>query len=670
MAAKGGVFFNSALACLPAALHMTEIVSPELNRQVQHQEGGISHRPSSGGSQPGRDGNVNDLQFDQLALDDRSRPLGRPSSREAHTYASNGQQQRPVYTDSPYMQKPDVVDNSSQAGGDVKSQPNGTHDPNSVLAPPPHPQQYYDPQQQYRGHSPYQMHADIQRSNTYRPSPNMQPAQRPMYNGEDPAAAYQYGTPHMSQQHLPPPQQQQQQQQQPQWYWDEYSQQYVPAQPYPAQHYGGQDYYRPQQAMNYPSDPYAQQQQQQQQQSMGATPQEVLPPIGKRPGKKSVFPPPTLENLSQFRSEARATNDPMVQLNFAKFLVEAIPQVCLDDPDQKRAKKIREGMANEAQRIVKKLASQSNIGKAVHAEAQFFLANCYGSGLMGLAVDHEKAFNNYVQASKQSHPAATYRTAVCYEVGAGTKRDHARSILFYRKAANLGDTPAMYKLGMILLKGYISQQKNPREGISWLKRASANADEENPHALHELGLAYEKEGIPSVIADEKYARELFTQAAQFGYAPSQFKLGCCYEYGQLTCPVDPRRSIAWYSRAAEQGDVEAELALSGWYLTGSEGVLKQSDTEAYLWARKAADKGYAKAEYAVGYYTETGIGVKPELDEARRWYMRAAAQGNKRAMQRLTELKKFGNARPQQRQKHTRGANGAPAKQDSDCSIM
>lgn len=32
----------------------------------------------------------------------------------------------------------------------------------------------------------------------------------------------------------------------------------------------------------------------------------------------------------------------------------------------------------------------------------------------------------------------------------------------------------------------------------------------------------------------------------------------------------------------------------------AEGVLKQSDQEAYLWGRKAANKGLAKAEYAVG----------------------------------------------------------------------
>lgn len=33
-------------------------------------------------------------------------------------------------------------------------------------------------------------------------------------------------------------------------------------------------------------------------------------------------------------------------------------------------------------------------------------------------------------------------------------------------------------------------------------------------------------------------------------------------------------------------------------------MLPQSDTEAYLWAKKAAEAGLAKAQYAVGYFTE------------------------------------------------------------------
>jgi TPR repeat protein len=56
--------------------------------------------------------------------------------------------------------------------------------------------------------------------------------------------------------------------------------------------------------------------------------------------------------------------------------------------------------------------------------------------------------------------------------------------------------------------------------------------------------------------------------------------------------------------AAQQNHREACFALTAWYLVGSPGVLPQSDTEAYLWARKSAEMGLAKAEYAVGYFTE------------------------------------------------------------------
>jgi uncharacterized protein len=428
----------------------------------------------------------------------------------------------------------------------------------------------------------------------------------------------------------------------------------------------------------------------------------------------SSGPPITKASVDEYRQRIKADPDPEAQFNFAKYLIEAAKKINSSaSGDEKSAKKYRDALLAESLKLIKRLATQGvGLGKPAYADAQFFLANCLGNGSLGLQVDHEKAYNLYVQASKQNHSSATYRTAVCNEVGAGTRRDHARAVLFYRKASALGDTAGMYKLGMILLNGLLGQQRNPKEAFAWLKRAASQADEDNPHALHELGLLYEKppppNGAPSLVPyDPAQARELFTQAGQYGYPPSQFKLGSCYEYGSLTCPVDPRRSIAWYTRAAERGDAESELALSGWYLTGSEGVLKQSDSEAYLWARRAANKGLPKAEYAVGYYSEVGIGVKQDLEEAKRWYMRAAgkfasflpffrfslplslllallrplllslppspnpteltslslarslsllqlppsppplsprptAQGNKRAMQRLTELKKLG----------------------------
>lgn len=360
-------------------------------------------------------------------------------------------------------------------------------------------------------------------------------------------------------------------------------------------------------------------------------------------------PPYTKAFVDEYRTRMKGDPDPEAQFSFAKYLIEAAKklgeEVSREDP--KSGRKYRDLLLAESLKLIKKLATQSE----PLSDAQFFLADLYGTGQLGLQGDAEKAYLLYLQASKLNHPAATYRAAVCNELGAGTRKEPNRAVLFFRKAASLGDTTAMYKLGMILLEGKLLQAPNAREGIHWLRRAASQADETNPHALHELGMLHEnppaKGGAAQYVQlDQSLARDLFTQAAQLGYAPSQLKLGTCYEYGNLTCPVDPRRSIAWYTKAAEKGNAEAELALSGWYLTGSEGVLKQSDSESYLWARKAANKGLAKAEYAVGCellhplacigarlilrpgslsdYTEQGIGTKADLDIAKKWYMRAA----------------------------------------------
>lgn len=375
-------------------------------------------------------------------------------------------------------------------------------------------------------------------------------------------------------------------------------------------------------------------------------------------------PPYTKEYIDQYRLRIKDDPDPEAHFQYAKYLIDAAKNIGANAKDQRSVKKYRDSLIAESLKVIRRLATQ---GQA-YDEAQFFLANCHGTGMLGLQVDHERAYHLYLQAAKQNHPAASYRVAVCNEIGAGTRREPSRAAAFYRKAASLGDTAAMYKLGVILLRGSLGEQPNHREAVGWLKRAAEQADEENPHALHELALLYEQPGGQIVPHDPAYSKELYTRAAHLGYTHSQYKLGQCYEYGTLTCPVDPRRSIAWYTKAAEKGHSEAELALSGWYLTGSEGVLKQSDSEAYLWARRAANKGLSKAEYAVGYYAEVGIGIKQDVEFAKRWYMRAAgettafiwfiegrnlmifspkstAQGNKRAMNRLTEMKRSGNKR-------------------------
>ncbi|EPS28516.1 hypothetical protein PDE_03462 [Penicillium oxalicum 114-2] len=378
--------------------------------------------------------------------------------------------------------------------------------------------------------------------------------------------------------------------------------------------------------------------------------------------------PITHDELQKLQMKARGNpEDQGLQLLLAKKFVEASTVLVAENThfDPKMKAKAQEKYILDAHKIVKKLAS------AGFAEAQFYLADCYGEGRLGLQVDAKEAFSLYLSAAKAGHAQSAYRVAVCCEIGAeeggGTRRDPFKAVQWYKRAAALGDTPAMYKIGMINLKGLLGQKGNPREGVSWLKRAAERADEENPHALHELALMYQSaSGNDIIVRDEAYASQLFHQAADLGYKFSQFRLGAVYEYGLLGCPVDNRMSIIWYTRAAAQGEHQSELALSGWYLTGSEGILQQNDTEAYLWARKAASAGLAKAEYAMGYYTEVGIGVTANLEDAKRWYWRAAAQGFPKARERLEDLRRGGG-----RYQKTRLSRSAVSKQsEGDCVLM
>jgi TPR repeat protein len=209
--------------------------------------------------------------------------------------------------------------------------------------------------------------------------------------------------------------------------------------------------------------------------------------------------------------------------------------------------------------------------------------------------------------------------------------------------------------------------------VKWLKRSAENATAEFPHALHELALLHER-GVENVLfVDYEYSTELLAQAAELGYAPSAYRLGECYEYGKMGCPQDPALSIHYYNIAAQQNHRDACFALTAWYLVGSPGVLPQSDTEAFLWAQKAADAGLSKAMYAVGYFLEVGIGTTPNMQEAISNYKRAAELGDKRAAQRLRGS--------QSQPMHQPGGPGAvlhrgsgddisKGGKDKDCTIM
>jgi len=67
------------------------------------------------------------------------------------------------------------------------------------------------------------------------------------------------------------------------------------------------------------------------------------------------------------------------------------------------------------------------------------------------------------------------------------------------------------------------------------------------------------------------------------------------------------------------------------------GVL-QSDEEAIVWYRKAADQGNASAQNNLAVMYRKGQGVPQSDKEAVKWYRKAAEQGNTKAQHNLDRM--------------------------------
>ena len=75
-------------------------------------------------------------------------------------------------------------------------------------------------------------------------------------------------------------------------------------------------------------------------------------------------------------------------------------------------------------------------------------------------------------------------------------------------------------------------------------------------------------------------------------------------------PLGALVSVQYYSLASQQGEVEADMARSKWFLYGAEGVFDKDETLAFTFAEKAARRGWGSAEFVMGYYKEAGVGPR------------------------------------------------------------
>lgn len=88
---------------------------------------------------------------------------------------------------------------------------------------------------------------------------------------------------------------------------------------------------------------------------------------------------------------------------------------------------------------------------------------------------------------------------------------------------------------------------------------------------------------------------------------------------------DYKQAVEWYTKAANQGNITAELDLASLYRDGRGKLFARDVDQAAAWYRKAAEQGDPRAQGALGMLYTLGQGVPRSDVEAYYWLDLAAA---------------------------------------------
>ena len=297
--------------------------------------------------------------------------------------------------------------------------------------------------------------------------------------------------------------------------------------------------------------------------------------------------------------------------------------------------KIEHQLRVDAINILDYLAGQD------HPEACFMKGKWLEFGKFGQRESKREAFSFFRKAAENGYGRAEYRIGMLYE----HSNEVPNAVKHYNLGVGMGDSASNYRLGMMHLMGQHSFQKDILLGLDMIQKAAETADEDAPQGAYVYGMLIARElpdiEIPESILpyDLTVARQYIEKAAYLSFAKAQLKMGQAYELSQLGCDFNPAYSLHYYGLAARQGQPEAALGVSRWFLFGYENVFAKNEQLAFRYAQDAADTGLATGEFAMGYYYEIGIHVQKDLDKARKWYQLAADHGNKDATERVESLR-------------------------------
>jgi TPR repeat protein len=239
----------------------------------------------------------------------------------------------------------------------------------------------------------------------------------------------------------------------------------------------------------------------------------------------------------------------------------------------------------------------------------------------GLAAEFPSAARAFKAALLKNDADALVALGEAFAKGTGVDVDPEMASEWYCRAVVLQHPRAQMLLGLAYLAGSGVKQ-NAGEGMRLLGVAAAQG-----YADAEYELA---EGLFKKMPTRAQAIGLFEAAANHGQVSAQFRLGqLCKagEVGQSRSRGSPthrdtalhlKMALAWFSKAAECGDVEAVFEQGQMYAQGL-GTAQDFERAAECY-QQAAAKGHTKAAFNLGFLFAHGQGVEQDEVRAHQWY--------------------------------------------------
>lgn len=133
---------------------------------------------------------------------------------------------------------------------------------------------------------------------------------------------------------------------------------------------------------------------------------------------------------------------------------------------------------------------------------------------------------------------AQFRVGAAYDYGKGAPRDGNEAMKWYRMAAERGNAEAQNSVGSGL-----QEEKRYEEALSWYEKAAAQG-----HPLATNSLAYLYDLGLGVKQDRRKGFELYSRAADLGWAEAMWNIANMYGAGQLG-EKDMVSACVWAMRA-------------------------------------------------------------------------------------------------------------------------